>query len=165
MQIQIKNKYIYFAIHGVWQQLDHRFCTHLWELVSANLEDEFEQTVTVPLSQLLLLYNNAANQQEGVAASLNAEMNAVILSQLLPQAGMTMQDVGTLIEEILNPSVAEAPNSTHMLEPTVPAIMQGKEGNEAAQALYEICKIRAANIQKRDAKIASGRRVILLPYN
>lgn len=164
MQIQIKNKYIYFAIHGVWQQLDYRFCTHIWELVSANSEDEFEQTVDVPMSQLLLLYNNAANQQEGIAASMNTEMNTVILSQLLPQAGMTMQDVGVLIEEILNP-VQESMDHSHPVEPVLPTVMQGKEGNEAAQALYEICKVRAANIQKRDAKVASGRRVILLPYN
>lgn len=163
MTIQIKNKYIYFAIQGVWQQLDHRFCTHIWDLVSANSEDEFEQTVTVPISQLLLLYNNAANQQEGIAASMNAEMNTVILSQLLPQAGMTMQDVGNLIAEILTPAVEDT-NDRMMLEKPLPAIMQGKEDNEAAQALYEICKARAANIQKRDAKIASGRRVILLPY-
>lgn len=159
MQIQIKNKYIFFATHGVWQQLDHRFCTHLWELVSANSEDEFEQMVTVPMSQLLLLYNNAANQQEGVAASINNEMNQVILSQLLTQSDMTMADMGTLIDGFMNLQFDQRN------EVMLPALPEGKQDNEAAQAIYEICKIRAANIQKRDSKIASGRRVILLPYN
>ncbi len=132
MQLQFKNKHIFFALESIWDQLDYKFKYHINELVSANSEDEFEQSVTIDSEVLLKIYEAVSSQPEGIAAVINAELVGILTPQIQSQSNL---------QEVMNGDNVEP--------------------NEAAKILIEISKIQSRNGVTLYNKILNGKTQIL----
>lgn len=145
IQLQLKNKHIYFAIESIFSNLDPRFSTHLWQLVTTNSNDEYLQTVEIPKSQLVEIYKAVSRVPEGIAAAINKEINDLILPQLVMQSGMTMQQIAGIQETMDLP--------------------EGFEDNEIAQAILEIATNNRNNYLTKLSIIEHGKQLLTKPYN
>jgi hypothetical protein len=84
MQLQFTNKEIYFATSQCFRELHPRFQTHLADLVLANDDETYSQTVTITTQQLVQIYKSQSSLPEGVARAINGQMRDNLLAQLLP---------------------------------------------------------------------------------
>lgn len=82
IELQLKNEHIYFALEGVWNELDYRFKYQINQLVSANSDDDYVQTVQVDRPTLRLILNSVNNKPQGCSREINPEMFMVILPQI-----------------------------------------------------------------------------------
>lgn len=131
MQLQFANKHIYFALDSIWDSLDYKFKYHVNELITANSDDEFVQTIDVPEDLLVQIFSSVTVLPEGVAAYTNAAMLQVLSPQLQNAANMEAVQAGT------------------------------EEPNEAARVLIAIQQVDATNASMRDKKTLTGKNKIL----
>ncbi len=82
IELQLKNEHIYFALEGIWSELDYKFKYQINQLVSANSDDEYIQTVQVDRPTLRIILNSVNNKPQGCSREINPEMFAVILPQI-----------------------------------------------------------------------------------
>ena len=82
IELQLKNKHIYFALEGVWTELDYRFKYQINQLVAENDEDDFLQTIQVDRAALNQILVSVNNKPQGVAREINPEMFLSILPQV-----------------------------------------------------------------------------------
>ena len=82
IEVQLKNKYIYFALEEVWNELDYRFKYQINQLASANSDDEYIQTIEVDRPTLRIILNSVNNKPQGCSREINPEMFATILPQV-----------------------------------------------------------------------------------
>lgn len=57
MQLQFKNTHIAFATATIWINLNYKFKYLLNELLTANSDDDYEQTIEVPEDILVQLFS------------------------------------------------------------------------------------------------------------
>lgn len=131
MTLQFTNRHIFFATESIWGGLDYKYKNILHNVISANPDDDYVQTLEVPEAILMQIFSTVTVQPEGVAAFINQEMLAELLGQIAPLSNMEAVQAGT-----------EAPN-------------------EAARILIAINEIDVANKAVRDAKILRGKNQIL----
>ena len=86
MEIQIKNRHIFFAVENCWSNIDYRFKAHINTLVSADSEDETVQTVTLNKDTFIQVMNAVNSQPQGIALAINPEMFDSLKEQVLKQA-------------------------------------------------------------------------------
>lgn len=157
--VKLKNKYIYFAIDSIFHTLDPRFSTHLWNLITINSDEEFEQTVQISKTELVNIYVNVSKESEGVAASINKEINDILLPQLIQQSNLTQEQLDLLqqasqINNIPTSEEQEILNRTKLLT----------DSNEIADVFYRLSKNNVINYKQKLSKIQSGKSKILKPY-
>ena len=83
MNITLKNKYIYFATDGCFDQFPTSLKAQLHQKVIANPGDEYDQTISITADQLADVYRTTASQAEGVAAAFNLQMKNALVPQLM----------------------------------------------------------------------------------
>ena len=131
MQITFTNKHIFFALEGIWQQLDYRFKYQINQLITANPDDDYIQTVEVDADTLIAIYRDVSAKCEGVAKVINQEMQDSLQPQLFAIANMEAVLAGT------------------------------EQPNEAATALIGIGQVNDSNTANLAAKILNGKTQIL----
>ena len=82
IELQLKNRHIYFALEAIWTELDYRFKYQINQLVSENDEDDFLQTIQVDRATLNQILVSVNNKPQGVAREINPEMFMAILPQV-----------------------------------------------------------------------------------
>ena len=82
IEVQLKNKHIYFALEGVWNELDYRFKYQINQLVSLNSDEEYVQTIQVDKPTLSIILNSVSNKPQGCSREINPEMFMTILPQI-----------------------------------------------------------------------------------
>lgn len=100
MELQFKNKHIFFALADVWStsSLDYRFKYQVNTLVTANPDDEYIQTLNIDGDTLTYLFDVTTKKPEGIAAAINKEM----LDFLLPQLAVLSQTGNSEVLETIN---------------------------------------------------------------
>lgn len=131
MILQFKNQQIYFALESIWPNLHHRFKTELQDLVIANPDEEYIQTVDVPEAILMQIFKAVSTQPEGVAAVINQQMLAA-----------------------LEPQIAAASNINMVMQELEPP-------NEASRIIIAITEFSAQNATAKANKILNGKDQIL----
>lgn len=123
MTLQFKNIHIFFALEAIWNELDYRFRYHINQLVSANSEDDFVQSVSIDERTLLLIYQNVSSKPEGVAAQINKEMFELLQPQILQQSNITDVQQGA------------EPNEASRVLLGIQAINEANQANKEAKIL------------------------------
>jgi hypothetical protein len=131
MVINVKNQHIFFALEGIWDNLDYRFKYQINQLVSANNGDDFVQQVDVTDTILIAVYRDVSSKPEGVAKAINQSMQEELLPQLEDQSNMDAVIAGT------------------------------EEPNEAARTLLGIQDIQNDNDANTTARLLNGKTLIL----
>lgn len=126
MILQFSTEHIAFAVKTCWTDLDYRFKYTVNQL----LQDEtitLDQihTIEVPDSILVQLFSVATVKPEGVAATINQEMQDLLTPQI--------QSLSNIADFLANPDTVEA--------------------NEATRILLAIQQIKATNKTILDAEI------------
>lgn len=94
MTLQFKNEHIYFAIDSIWQTLDYKYKNLLHQLITANPDNDFVQTVEVPEHILIQIFSTVTVLPEGVSAGINQQMLLAIMQQVQPLAAFTDGELG-----------------------------------------------------------------------
>jgi len=100
MQIQIKNKHIFFAVENCWANLDYRFKAHINTLVTADSEDETVQTVTITKESFIRVMNAVNGQPQGIAKAINPEIYDSLKAQVLALASQGNAEAIAIAEEM-----------------------------------------------------------------
>lgn len=106
MEIQIKNKHIFFAVENCWSNLDYRFKAHINNLVSADSEDETVQTLTINKDTFIQVMNAVNSQPQGIALAINPEMYDSLKEQVLKQAAEGNTEAIEIAQEMASILVA-----------------------------------------------------------
>jgi hypothetical protein len=131
MQLNFKNKYIYFSLEDIWENLNYHFKTLVNQLCTANSDDEFVQSINVPEEILIQIYKDVTVKPEGVAMAINHAM---------------LED--------LKPQLAALSNLPDVMAGTA-------QPNEAARIQIAIGKVDDNNTATLNAKILNGKTQIL----
>ena len=86
MEIQIKNRHIFWATESCWNALDYRFKAQINTLVTENSEDEFEQTLSINKETFVQVMNAVNSQPQGIALAINPELYDSLKVQLVTAA-------------------------------------------------------------------------------
>ena len=86
MEIQIKNRHIFWATESCWNALDYRFKAQINTLVTENSEDEFEQTLSINKDTFVQIMNAVNSQPQGIAKEINPIMYDSLKTQILEKA-------------------------------------------------------------------------------
>lgn len=86
MEIQIKNRHIFWATQSCWNALDYRFKAQINTLVTENSEDEFEQTLSINKETFVQVMNAVNSQPQGIALAINPELYDSLKVQLVTAA-------------------------------------------------------------------------------
>lgn len=86
MEIQIKNRHIFWATQSCWNALDYRFKAQINTLVTENSEDEFEQTLSINKETFVQVMNAVNSQPQGIALAINPELYDSLKAQLVTAA-------------------------------------------------------------------------------
>lgn len=174
MQLTFKNQHIFWAVTDrLWDQvLDYRFKAHINALVAANPADNYEQTVTLGLKELLAIFNEITVEPEGEATDINNEMKVALLPQLMAQSNLAAVQAATAalqawqvevyqpwVENVLTPWELEHEEGDE--PPVAPNAPEVPEPNEAGFALIQIQAITNKNKASRLAKIAKRKQRIM----
>lgn len=131
MTISFKNRYIFFAVATIWDQLNYKFKAKVNELVVANPDDDFVQVIDVPESTLVQIYGSNAKLSQGIAKYMNVEMQAALVPQLQTAANLSAVQSGQ------------------------------ENPNEAMRILMACQEIDTVNAEYREALIMQGKNQIL----
>lgn len=131
MLLTFKNSHIYFAIDSIWANLNYKFKYVLNEAITANSDDDYTQTLDVPVDILLQIFSTVTVQPEGVAAFINQQMLQNLVPQIMANSNLPAVMAGT------------------------------EQPNESAALLIAISHIDTSNTTIKAAKILSGKNKIL----
>ena len=104
MEIQIKNKHVYWATESCWNALDYRFKAQINTLVTENSEDEFEQTLSINKETFVQVMNAVNSQPQGIALAINPELYDSLKVQLVTaaqQGDVEALEIAQAMEDIL----------------------------------------------------------------
>lgn len=104
MEIQIKNKHVYWATESCWNALDYRFKAQINTLVTENSEDEFEQTLSINKETFVQVMNAVNSQPQGIALAINPELYDSLKAQLVTavqQGDVEALEIAQAMEDIL----------------------------------------------------------------
>ena len=131
MILKFKNAHIFFAVESIWGNLNYKFKYLLNKVITENSENDFVQTIEIPIDVLLQIFSTVTVQAEGVASFINQEMLESLMPQIMGQSNIAAALKGT------------------------------EEPNESALLLFAIADIDNANKTIKAAKIISGKNQIL----
>lgn len=97
MNIQLKNKHIYFAVESVWDILDYKLKYQINSKCTADSADETIQTIDVNIQDLQALIRAVNNQPQGIAREINPEMFISVVSQLQAAAGSGNEEAQSML--------------------------------------------------------------------
>ena len=86
MEIQIKNRHIFWATESCWNALDYRFKAQVNSLVTGNSEDEYLQTLSINKETFVQVMNAVNSQPQGIALAINPELYDSLKAQLVTAA-------------------------------------------------------------------------------
>lgn len=86
MEIQIKNRHIFWATQFCWDALDYRFKAQVNSLVTRNSEDEYLQTLSINKETFVQVMNAVNSQPQGIALAINPELYDSLKVQLVTAA-------------------------------------------------------------------------------
>jgi len=104
MEIQIKNRHIFWATESCWNALDYRFKAQINTLVTENSEDEFEQTLSINKETFVQVMNAVNSQPQGIALAINPELYDSLKAQLVTaaqQGNVEALEIAQAMEAIL----------------------------------------------------------------
>ena len=104
MEIQIKNRHIFWATQSCWNALDYRFKAQINTLVTENSEDEFEQTLSINKETFVQVMNAVNSQPQGIALAINPELYDSLKAQLVTavqQGDVEALEIAQAMEAIL----------------------------------------------------------------
>ena len=104
MEIQIKNRHIFWATQSCWNALDYRFKAQINTLVTENSEDEFEQTLSINKETFVQVMNAVNSQPQGIALAINPELYDSLKAQLVTaaqQGDVEALEIAQAMEDIL----------------------------------------------------------------
>lgn len=177
INIKLKNKHMYYCISDCFNSLDPRFITHLWNLTVENEDDDFEQTVEIPKTELVKIYMSVSRNMEGVAASINKEINEILLPQLMIGYNISEEVLGLLnwyvdlqsngldYDRTIITSDEETDETN--LTDEQKKLKNIKElilSNEGVYVLHGIMTNNYRNHELKLDKIKHGKRLLLTPY-
>jgi len=109
MTLQFSNTHIFFALEAIWDNLNYKFKYAINEIVAANPDDDYMQTIDISEDILIQIFSTVTVQPEGVAAFINAEMLAELAPQIAAvsniadvQAGTAAPNEGARIQIAIN---------------------------------------------------------------
>lgn len=83
MQIQIKNKDLFFICHHVWQYIDYKFKYQVNQKVTANPDENHIQTIDVDTDTFMSCYNAISLSGYGYTCNLADKLIENIRQQVL----------------------------------------------------------------------------------
>lgn len=177
LTLQFRNEHIYFIVDSSWETLDYKFKAQLHDLVTINSDDDFVQTINIPVKILLDLFRIATAEPEGVAAFINSDMSQSLVGQLMPVANFQEVQVSINTKNNWNETVyqpwyddtwlpwledhPELDGITYEGQPTAPEAPEVVAFNEAAQLMINIDAIDRQNKTVKNNRIKSGKSKIL----
>ena len=100
MELKIKNKHIFWAVENCWQSLDYRFKAQINELVTANSDDDYVQTIQIKKSDFVQIMNAVNSQPQGIALVINPELYDSLKSQLIIAAQQGSDEASEIVMEM-----------------------------------------------------------------
>lgn len=142
MNLKFTNKQIFFTLDSIWANLDYKFKYYINQLVTANSDEDFEQTLDVSIEILMKCYRTMSNSPYGFTTDMAETLLESLRNQLLAEANITeyLTYIGSLETETPLPEV-------------IP--------NEQTQALLEINQYKTQDKAIETAKILNGKNQIL----
>ena len=142
MNLLFTNKQIFFVLESIWSELDYKFKYHINSIVSINSEEDYQQTVTVSVGNLMQCYKAMSSGAYGCTTDMAEVLLESLRTQLLAEAniGDYLTYVGSLETE--NP-----------LPEVIP--------NEQTQALLQVNEYKLQDKATETAKILNGKTQIL----
>lgn len=142
MNLLFTNKQIFFVLESIWSELDYKFKYHINSIVSINSEEDYQQTVTVSVENLMKCYKAMSSGAYGCTTDMAEVLLESLRDQLLAEAniGDYLTYVGSLETE--NP-----------LPEVIP--------NEQTQALLQVNEYKTQDKTTETAKILNGKIQIL----
>lgn len=132
MTLQFTTRHISFALSTIWQTTNlYKFKYAVNEQITANSDLDFVHTLEVPEDILIQIFSAVTVEPEGVASTINHEMEDLLLSQINAVSNLADVMAGTA------------------------------EPNEGARLLIEIKSISEANKAVLQQKIDRGLAQIL----
>lgn len=104
MKIKIKNRSIFFAVHNCFDSLSNKFTSQLYNLVSENSEDDYEQEIEVDTDTFVTIMNAVNSKPQGVAKDINPALYDSLKTQVAALAGqgnLEAIEIGQKMESIL----------------------------------------------------------------
>lgn len=106
MEIKIKNEHLYFALGGIWENLDYKFRYVINQKVVENPDNDYVQTIDINLNLLNVIIYYVNSQSQGVSREINPEMFLSIIPQIQTLAAQgdgeaieMMQLIGRVTQE------------------------------------------------------------------
>lgn len=142
MNLLFTNKQIFFVLESIWSELDYKFKYHINSIVSINSEEDYQQTVTVSVENLMKCYKAMSSGAYGCTTDMAEILLESLRNQLLADANIAdyLAYVGSLETE--NP-----------LPEVIP--------NEQTQALLQVNEYKLQDKATETAKILNGKTQIL----
>lgn len=142
MNLLFTNKQIFFVLESIWSELDYKFKYHINSIVSINSEEDYQQTVTVSVENLMKCYKAMSSGAYGCTTDMAEVLLESLRDQLLAEAniGDYLTYVGSLETE--NP-----------LPEVIP--------NEQTQALLQVNEYKIQDKATETTKILNGLTQIL----
>ena len=99
MILQITNREIFFAVENCWNDLNYKLKYQINQLVTANSEDGYVQSVDVDAQSFILIMKAVNSQPQGIAKDINPPMHLSLKAQLLTAVTPIMAHLATLTDE------------------------------------------------------------------
>ena len=99
MILQITNREIFFAVENCWNDLNYKLKYQINQLVTANSEDGYVQSVDVDAQSFILIMKAVNSQPQGISKDINPPMHLSLKAQLLTFATPIMAHLATLTDE------------------------------------------------------------------
>lgn len=164
MNLLFTNKQIFFVLESIWSELDYKFKYHINTIVSVNSEEDYQQTVTVSVENLMKCYKAMSSGAYGCTTDMAEILLKSLRDQLLAKANIV--DYMTYLSQLAaykvakkawDEAIAADPNYSDP-EPIEPTLV---EANEEAQSLILISDYKKRDKSIEEAKILNGKTQIL----
>lgn len=99
MVLQITNREIFFAVENCWNELNYKLKYQLNNLVTANSEDAYLQSVDIDAQSFILIMKAVNSQPQGIAKDINPSMHISLKAQILTLVTPIMDHLATLTDQ------------------------------------------------------------------
>lgn len=151
MELKFKNKEIFLVLSPIWVNLfDYKFKTHINSLVTANSDDEFEQTVTVSITTLSSCYFAVSQSAYGNVVDMANDLLVSLRDQLIAKSNITEYT-----------EYQQAVYENNQLPEEDRIVIEEVTPNEYTQALLQIVKFKEDDATMLTRRLNSGKEQIL----
>jgi hypothetical protein len=99
MELQIKNREIFFAVENCWNELNYKLKTQINKLVSENSEDNFVQTIDIDAQSFIFIMKAVNSQPQGIAKDINPPMHLALKAQILALVEPVLKQLALITNE------------------------------------------------------------------